>query len=165
MAGKKNVPLIIGLLLPVLLLAFLAGAVYIPRLLAPPLKHSFLYLSEENRHKYTWRVEGAGLKKVLANKSATSIVEPIYIYDAKTKTSRTISEADALKLRLSTSLESPDGYEIDHGRSGGIMRDLFVGYDRRNITIRGHGTSQTLELQGDDAHYYWGFEFLGWVIE
>ena len=45
---KKNIPLVVGLAIPVLMILFVAGSIYIPRLFAPEPKFNFVYSSGED---------------------------------------------------------------------------------------------------------------------
>ncbi|MEI8229572.1 MAG: hypothetical protein WCG83_00355 [Candidatus Peregrinibacteria bacterium] len=162
---RKNSTLIIGLLIPVLMIVFVAGSIYIPGLFAPAPTYNFLYTSS-NDYNYNWTVEVRGDKLVRLNRDAPKDsnlldAEPaIYLFDVATRKSRIITLAEAQKLKLNPNAESPDGYQVNQSSNGGGFPFGFNNESR--LYMRGHSTSFRIDVNIDNG--YWNFRFLGWVI-
>lgn len=159
---KKNIPLILGLSIPVLMILFVAGSIYLPGLFAQP-EFDFLYATgDDYRYNRYYSVQNGNLIRHEVTYPARA--EPrLYLHDISKNESKEISFSEAQELTLNPDLKSPDGFEIDCGRR---TQDIFFifAYSRRDCSTRfimGHNTSRKLNVQLSGTR----FQFLGWVIE
>lgn len=168
---KENLPVIIGITLPLALVAAIAAAIYIPAAFIEPPKTDVLFV-ERN---YQWgvghyEVRGSALAFVPEAPPADdpywqkpTSVPQLYRYETDTQTMTALTEDEAKKLKLDPSPVSPDGYMVDRGNGDGGVFPFFF-YDGGNYTmyLRKGPSSQEIELPTMDV---WSYEFLGWVIE
>ena len=71
-------------------------------------------------------------------------------------------------MKLDTSVQSPDGYELSHGRyrRGGLFGEFFWGWcGSGNYMFLKKGASAVKLSTGDDNNqfYYGNVEFVGWI--
>ena len=166
---KKNLPLIAGITIPILLILFVAGSIYLPGIFIKP-KYNFLYLSGTNYGPAYFVANGQLNENVIANTTDTLREYPtesqpqLFVYDVAKDQSEAISFADAQKLALNTNVQSPDGFQIVSGSdSGGFFP--FGGAPEDNYYTKyltGHDVSRKLNIQ-DQGNYYYNFTFLGWI--
>jgi len=173
---KKNITLIIGVAIPILMILFVAGSIYLPALFIKP-QVNFLYsiggyssYYYETGHQYS--VRGSKLTESQPRPVQSQYQPPqkpedatLYIYDVVKKESREISFQEAQKLNLDGNLISSDGFEIVYGSRGESFFPFFfgTGTDYNVRYLRGHNVSQKLNLQLNESSYYNQFDFLGWV--
>ena len=178
---KKNLSFWIALALPVIMILFVAGSVYLPRLWAPIPQYGFLYTGGEGidvssaGYRYLPQVidgrlvrQDTGCEKQLENQPRTamgselSCIDPIlYHYDPVTRESRNITFEEAQGLRLDDRQQSADGFSVKQGGSGGGSLFGIGSYSGANLYLTGHATSIRLELHGVQNAYE--FRFIGWV--
>ena len=169
MEVKKNIPLIIGLSIPILMILFVAGSIYLPGLFVHP-KFNFLYSAGGDyysNHRYSVRNGELIENEVEYPKYYTQRDEPkLFIHDVIKNESTRISFEEAQHLSLNSNTNSPDGFEIYCGRgSSGFFLIFFDSYqDCSSRFIKGHNTSKKLNVQLQGGSYY-NFQFLGWMIE
>jgi hypothetical protein len=173
--NKKNLPLIIGIAVPLLMIAFVAVSVYLPVFLTKP-QHDFIYLNgDEYGSGYGYRVEGDKLirtnipyqpsdpKSLIPGTTLAEV--KFYYYDVSEDTSTEISFEKAQEYRLDSNYSSPDGFEVVYGNSTrGVFPFFFGGnFDYNTRYIRGHNYAKKLNLNLTSQDYYDGFRLLGWV--
>jgi hypothetical protein len=171
--NKKNIPLIIALAIPVLMIILVAAFIYLPGIDQKP-KENFLYLSGSNNYyPYGQQQYQVTSDHLIQNPAPTSTPSnyPVpdnaaahfYIYDVTKNTATELTFTQAKTYTLDSSNTSADGYTIQQGNSGG-GDGLFGGVpdDYNNWFIIGHNRSikLNLKLTGTD---YDNFQFLGWV--
>jgi len=172
---KKNLPLIIGLCIPVVMIIAVALAIYLPRVFAPKPQYGFLYLSGNTdmyNSQYIYSVSSGHLTRTLNTYNYPNPPKPVnftepqpYLYDAKTGQSKAVSFEVAQNITLDPSDKSPDGYQVVTGNSGGGFLFYSAPYDYNNRYLKGHGMSKKLDLQSfGNINYYYNFQFLGWKI-
>ena len=120
---KKNLPLIIGLALPILFIIIIAIVVYLPSNFVNP-QHNFIY-KEQSYDSYRNDVVIVGDKVSLAPTNITEkgiVADPylqvkdypkIYLYDFSKNASYEISLEEAQKFSVAKGPSSPDGYSIE----------------------------------------------------
>lgn len=181
MINKKNLPLILGLAIPIVMIGVVVATIYIPRMYSNP-QYDFLY-ANANYDPYCvqsnvqYFVENGVLKKkTVTNPNAPLPVngpdriycakftqsEQLFLHDIQTNTSTEIAFEDAQKLKLEPTPVSPDGFEIVQAQGGNFPFGSVSDYNARYLT--GHGLSKKLQLR-TTGDYYFGFNFLGWVKE
>ena len=192
---KANMVLVVGLTLPIVLMAGFLVAAGLPQPLADPPKYSLVFAVTD----YTQGAPGipvsvrlvvedgvlkAQYTKLLPQPSGyvNNVWKKLYLYDAATQKVRELSFAfppnmDAIEgtvsevvnatrtLRLDTTLQSPDGYELsrDYGSRSGLINEIFWGGGYSNeYRLHKGGSSIRLPLAGTNATYG-NVEFVGWV--
>lgn len=177
MFNKKNLPLLVSLAIPVLMILFVAAAVYLPALFAAPPQYDFLFAFNNNYYdnRYRYRVDSGRVVRIdlpmpperQKEPHAPTPLDPeLYLYDVETDTARQISLEETQKLRISDNVQSPDGYEVRQGRGGSDFPFFFhSSYDWQARYLVGHGTSRLLHLpRKGDPNYYDNVQFLGWIL-
>ena len=176
---KKNITLILGLSIPILMILFVAVSIYLPRFFAPQPKIDFLY-TDGGDYYY-----GGAPQYVVQNgklvKNEVKIpdkgkypyppqpyVEPkLFVHNTAKNNNGEISFAEAQKLNLDSSVVSPDGFEVVYGsRGGGIFPFFFdSGTDYDAQYLKGHHVSKKLNVQSGGQRYGspYNFRFLGWI--
>lgn len=165
MDWRKHVTLLIGLLIPVVMIIFVAASILLPSMLAPPPRYSFLYTSSNDyNYRWTFEVRGETLQRIersIPKETVINNAEPaLYLYDITTQKSTLISFAEAQKLKLNQNAESPDGYQVSQGTNEGGFPFAFN--TRDHLYLSGHGASRKIQVTIENG--YWNFRFLGWVL-
>ena len=170
---KKNIPLIISLSIPALMIIFVGLGIYLPGLFVRP-KTDFVYASGGDYYsvrKYT--LKGNKIIEVEVNypqnyRHTSADEVKLFIHDVTKNKSKEISFAEVQKFTLDRNHKSPDGFEIVSGTSGGSMFYYRSGYYREKY-IKGRGFSKRLNIRTPPAsgdYYSYGnrFNFICWVI-
>lgn len=173
---KKNLPLIIAMCIPVLMIVLVTAFIYLPGIGKKP-KHNFLYASGFGIDYYGYNtryyVSGGRLQESIQPtptpypgqiiEDKPRVYPDFYIYDVVTEQSNKISLEQAMALNLDPSQISEDGYKVERGNySGG---DIFFGgggSDYNSWFLKGHNRSKKLQLKVTSTYYY-DFQFLGWI--
>jgi uncharacterized protein YxeA len=179
---KKNLPLIIGLAIPILMVAFIALSIYIPNSLAHP-TYNFLYVVRNpNQYEqaqyivedskvilkpYEYRSYSSSTKGDVI-KVSTTTTDKLYIYDVTKGTSKMISFNEAKNLSLDSDYESPEGYALVRPTRDYSLFDLF-GTDRSENYgmwyLKKGSISKKIKLEGTGNVYYYdnSAQFLAWI--
>ncbi len=162
----KNWSLIIGLSIPVLMVIFIALSVYLPRIFdnTPDPTFNFLYISG-NSYSHRLEVKENQLKWIennQANRDKADDMPTIFLHDVKSNKSSEISFTEAQKLTLDSRQNAPDGYSVLQNSHHGFF-PFDYSRSRNHHLVNGH-TAHKLELEYKN-NYYYGFNFLGWIIE
>lgn len=168
---KKNIPLILGISIPILMILFVLGSIYLPGIFVHP-KFNFLYVVGGNNYIDEWQylVQNGELVKSKINQSRNKSYNPpyveakLFVYDVLRNESREISFEEAQKLNFDSNIKSPDGFEIVYGSRGENALPFFyvseIDYNSRYL--KGHGVSKKINIQSSEGFYY-TFRFLGWI--
>ncbi len=171
-AIKRNITLIVGLCIPLAMILFVAGSIYIPSLFANP-QYDFLYAAGGDYYyadrEYVVENERLVKRDIPSLKPVgyelPRIAPKLYVHETAGNTNKEITFADAQALSLNSDTKSPDGFEVVSGnnRGGGIFPELFFGGGRGGDVryLEGHGATQKLDLKENGS--YWNFRFLGWI--
>lgn len=176
---RKNLSLIIGLSLPLLMIVFVAAAIYIPALFAHPTTDFIYAIGDGNYYRYDaingeYVIQDGKIVRVPPvypvdyPKPEQDIPSQLYYHDVEENKSRQISLQEAQQLTLDAGPVSADGYEVVHGGGGGGGFFPFIfsgGYDYNNVYLVGHNTSMKMNAQGVSSNTYVDFRFVGWVVE
>ncbi len=163
---SRNISLIIGLAIPVVLTLFIAINIYIPRwfvTIEPP-QTDFLYRTQVYPSNPNYRVYKGRLQKgKQSNDPANSNSESrIYVHHVAGNYSEELSFADASTLNLVDSETSPDGYHLEWGKRNSWL-PLFDSPDyRRRYLVKDHH-AVALNLAATDGSYY-NMQLLGWIV-
>lgn len=173
---RKNSPLIIGISIPVLMILFVAGSIYLPGLFADPPMYDFLYTTGNDHYYCEWeyRPQSGRLVRVARpERPPVPVKDPseppcdplFYLYDVDADESMEIPFAEAEKLTLDQNSLSKDGYEVVRGNGGGDFLFFDGGSNYNNVYIRGHNWSKKINVNlSSQPYYYYNFRFLGWII-
>jgi len=165
---KKNIPMIVALSIPVLMVILIAGSIYIPALFVEKPQFDFIYYTGWNHCQgYQFIVKNSKIiKKELEppkndNYSChhrNNTESKIFYYDVQENTTTEMVFEEAQKFRVDKRGKSPDGYKIV---SGNRDFDFFFGGSSYYERYLKKGTySRRIEL---DEKYYYGFRLLGWI--
>lgn len=170
MKVEKNISLIIGIAIPILMIVFVAASIYLPGLFSPPPKFNFVYVTGDDYYQgRQYVVENGRLTKreVKYPERYTPGLARLFVHDVSKNESKEISFEDAQKLSLDPNAKSPDGFEVVHGSwDEGIFSLFFGREDYDTVYLKGHNTSKKLNLSSIDTgryYYYNRFRFLGWI--
>ena len=186
---KDNLVLVVGLTLPLLLMAGFLAVSVLPDRIDPP-KYDLLFATQDNGSgalipltvtlvvrdrvlmaQYTKLPPTAGFrgwKKLFVYEAASGKVRELPFgvpgdLSAIDGTREDTVEA-TVRMRLDTTLQAPDGYELAFGdrRGGGLLLELFGGSRNYEARLRKGGHSLPLTAGTGDRWLY-GVEFVGWV--
>ncbi len=170
MNPKKNVSLIVGIAIPILMIVLVAISIYAPALFAPAPRINFLYVAGNDYYpEQPYAVEhGTVVKReVKYPEHYTPGVVRFFLHDTSANEDRELSFEEAQKLKLNTNGKSSEGYEVVYGNTeSGFFPWFFAGgTDYNAMYLKGHNTSKKLNLQsqGDGRYYYRNRHFLGWI--
>jgi len=172
---KKNTTLIIGISIPILMILFVAGSIYLPGLFIKP-QVDFLYVNGDDNYYYY----NSGYQYTVVNDKITKndvkqpadpslkppqVEQKLYIYDVTENVSREISLEEAKKLDLNSNTISPDGFEVVYGsrNDGGFPFFWGGGTDYNARYLKGHNVSRKVNLPMTGSPYYSGMHFIGWI--
>lgn len=163
---RKNLPTIVALVLPLLVVAGVLLVIYIPTIGFEP-GYNMVYAVDNNRWNNDFRyvVEDEKIKEVPYEQDEDDFnrMNPrIFVYDFAKEQSEEISFEEVEDLVIVKEGDiSPDNYLVEpsYSRSGGII-DIFGGYSRDygwNIMKDGK------EVFREDNRRYYGIDILGWT--
>lgn len=163
---RKNIALLLGFALPLLMIAVVAAILYIPGKLHKP-TYNFLYTSGDNYYSNeSYVVRNGKLMKI----SGTNYVDPeraavaqLYIHDVTTNKSKPISYEEAQLISLDSNEESPDGYTVRDGNEGRSYFPFFGGPYTNDVFLTGHNSSRKLAVR--KINNYDSVSFIGWIIK
>ncbi|MEI7792193.1 MAG: hypothetical protein WCI57_01755 [Candidatus Berkelbacteria bacterium] len=181
-----NVSLIVGVGVPVLMMLFIAAAIYLPGLFKKP-QFDFIYSTAEysyanpllevkdqklgfkcadDQHYYS---SDDSTSKEIAAKCTEEFLPKLHRYSIKNNTVMDISYADAQKLVLDTNADSSDGYKVEQGNynNGDMFSGMFGGgynEDYNAWYLKGHNRVVKLNIT-NDSNSSSDTKFVGWVKE
>lgn len=170
----KNLPLLIGIALPLIFIIIVAFVIFTPSFFIKP-EHNFIYTTENSYYSYnqqydnSFRVEDNRIvleKRIVPQNVISKGEMPLlYIYDVKANSIRQISFEDAKDLVVDIGPSSPDGYTVsyEYGHSG--IFELF-GSDNNNrgyFMSKGSGKKRLPGLTDDRYYGSNAFTLIGWV--
>jgi len=170
---KKNLPLIIGLALPILFIIIIAIVVYLPSNFVNP-QHNFIY-KEQSYDSYRNDVVIVGDKVSLAPTNITEkgiVADPylqvkdypkIYLYDFSKNASYEISLEEAQKFSVAKGPSSPDGYSIERNYNHSGIFEIFGSYEDNSGYFITSPDGAKRKLTGIQGEYYYDLDIIGWV--
>jgi len=166
MKKKGNIPLIIGLALPVVMILIVLTVVYLPSLFVDP-EYDFVYVSSDSyRLYYNYQVDSEGRlsrRTGVSSYDTSSSTDQMYLYDVSAEESERIDFERAIRFEYSTKSKSPDGYEFERNSGGGgfIFPISYYGSSRNYVLKKGNSAKE-ISLETDR---YQNVEFVGWVLD
>jgi hypothetical protein len=175
MKGMKNLPLIIGIALPIVFIAVIAAVLYVPSLFVNP-KHDFLYTLPDSNYYYYGSYENEYVVKngaltvsplpLRGDEKILATLPDLYLYDVETDTSKQIDREEAQMLKLSPGPSSPDGYLVEYRYSNSGIFELFGGGGNDNgYVIQKEGAAKHLSGLGNANGWSGNFSFVAWIID
>jgi len=169
---KKNITLIVGISIPILMIVFVAASIYLPGLFIKP-NVNFLYAyGDEYYSQERFTVQNGKLvKREVPRYESQSYYQPpreeskLFLHDVVKNESREVSFEEAQRLNLDSGTKSSDGFEVINGYQGGGFFPFFggSGSDYNTRYLKGHNVSKKINLQQRGESYYYDFRFLGWI--
>lgn len=168
MNKKIDFSLLVAILIPILMILFVAGSIYLPGFFVKP-KYSFLYYYEGN-YSIRYVVKDGSLAKIEPTeeqkkyKYYNGIDPTLFLYDAVKNESKEVSFEYAKTFTLDSNSKSPDGFTIEYGnRSGDGFFPFFFysGTDYNTRFLKGNNVSKKINLRTDGSYY--NFHLLGWI--
>lgn len=166
---KDNIALTVGVALPLVFVAALSVAIFLPALFVNP-GYDFLYIESIPTHRYnnavyyqnTYIVENGhiALKPIpLRNEEVVKLEErpTLYRYDVQTDTSHEITFEKARNFTLDPGPSSPDNYTMRHHSGNydffsifGSQNDngYFISKDSMKKKLNGLSSRRNIELIG-----------------
>ena len=188
---KDNLVLVIGVTLPLLLMAGFLAVSALPGSFTDPPKYDLLFSTTDYpptpvpvgvRVLVRDGVLVAQYTKPAGQVSNVGAWKKLFVYEASTRRVRQLAfgfptdmaaidstreepVASAAGLRLDSTLQSPDGYELAFGdrRGGGLLLELFGGSRSYEPRLRKGSRSIPLPPVAGESFAYGGVEFIGWV--
>lgn len=186
---RQNVPLLVGLAIPVLMVVAIFATIYTPRLLAKP-NVNFVYAvgnypiyddyskSPAERHLYQVSNDTVTMNTSTLDTKEATPYDPYYVrqsaptfyrYDVTKRQGQELSWEDVQKIHIDKNDTSADGWHVEQGNRNGSIFDLFGSSSTANDWfLVGHNASLQLDLPNvnrDEPYYYGdqGFHFIGWI--
>lgn len=182
---NKNLPLIIGLALPIIFIIVISAFLFIPSANLHP-AYNFIYTNDNygyynNVYKNSLKVVN---NKLVAESLLDSLLEPaatnypgyvapapkgeyppIYSYDTKTESSHQISFEEAQKLTLDPGPSSPDGYTVKYEYGNDGIFELFGSNSNQSgyFISKGAGKKKLNGMDTNNRYNSGYFQLVGWV--
>lgn len=163
--NKKNVPLIVALSIPVLMIILTVVSIYVPTLFIKP-KIDFIYSTGGNycyKHKYTVE-KGKIVENEIKINEKDHCQEPpeskLYYYDVEKQISQELVYEEAQRYILNTSHKSVDGFEVVSGGNSDMF--FYDGSAYYKKYLKKGAYSKRLNMKVEN---YYDYKFLGWVKE
>lgn len=189
---KKNIVLVIGLTLPIMLIMLFFVASVLPKSMATPPQYELLFSTSHydgpNSSPYIVKfVVKEGMLRALvtkndSNKNISYNTRKLMAYDGKTDSVREIAldipkigdvrDGAAITLdetsnmKVDTANKAPDGYVFEgpsYGSSG-LMTEIFFG-GHRGEGYRVKKGMIGYRIPNISGNYYNDVQFIGWVVE
>ncbi|HEY5600980.1 MAG TPA: hypothetical protein VIK81_02715 [Patescibacteria group bacterium] len=161
---KEKLPLIVGIVLPLLLILYVAVTAYLPSLFVKP-KYNFVYASDSyydfDISVIDGRVNIQPRYTDYANRTYAPKQPTLFLYDVTSDKSKQLSLPQAQGHILDSSNKSPDGFTVGRQDSDSYsyFPFFFGGSYNRGTYLMGKGLNRKIT----DQNYY-NFKFIGWIV-
>jgi hypothetical protein len=190
---KENFVLVVGLALPVLLIALFFVVSVIPKSMAVPPQHEMFFTTQnyngQTQQAYIVRMivkDGRITARINKTKDKSNVYnnEKLMVYDGKTQSTREIPYAqtgwaeladgadvvlpETKDIKLDTALKAPDGYEFEGEQyyGGGFpAREFFGGSYRHGYRVKKGMVGFKIPENNGQNNYYNSMQFLGWGVK
>jgi hypothetical protein len=190
---KENFVLVVGLALPVLLIALFFVVSVIPKSMAVPPQHEMFFTTQnyngQTQQSYIVKIivkDGKVTARINKTKDKNYVGnnEKLMVYDGKTQNTREILYAqtgwteladgaeiilpETKDIKLDTTLKAPDGYEFEGEQyyGGGFpTREIFGGSYRHGYRVKKGMVGFKIPENNGQYNYYNGMQFLGWSVK
>lgn len=183
---SSKISLIIGLSLPAIMVAVIAGLVFLPGQSVNPTS-DFIYASGpypsytvRNGNaitQYDMSIKGGKLTRTATSFNSKDAYAPypgeknniprFFIHHTAKNTNEEIGLEEIEKLNLSPDKKSPDGFTLTFGRqSYGVFPFFFDNNsDREHAYLSTNRASKEVTLISDTSIIFYDFQLIGWVIK
>ena len=181
MFTRKNVPLIIGIAVPILTVAAIAIGIYAPRVYTHP-QQSFVYVEQPYYTGAYYGCSGAGATYSVINGRVTQqepkmpqldtvapptqpcagTDEKVYLYDVKTDKNTELTAQQAASYSVTQGGESADGFNVAYRYSGESF-PFSRAYSSDGVYIEKGNYSKRLNIPFGSSGASAGFQLLGWI--
>lgn len=173
---KKNLPIIIGITLPILVVLTIFILVSLSKVDINP-EHDFIFSVRNQDYEIVYENEykvqenKIVLSPNILNNSVSKISKiekapTLYLYSPRNELLQEISFEEAQELILDRGPMSPDGYSVNfnYRENLGLANEIFGGSNQRdNVFILKGNRAEGYYLPLNDRYYY-NREFIGWII-
>ena len=179
---KENIPLVVGLAIPVLMVIALAAIIFLPRAYVQP-QYDFVYstgdypvyINDSDNTRTEYRVVNNTIEKdVTPDQSEQRFPRydappKFYRYSVAEQRSQELNSEELLSLTVDPAKESPDGFRLTYAREHDNFLEAFFGGRDRSQQVLAKG-SVSIEVQlttgAKSSNYYWRDSgFIGWIVE
>ena len=173
----KNIPLLVGIALPIIFILAISIIIFTPALFIKP-QYNFLYSNtdsyyygDNNGYSNTYRVENNRLS-LSPLPTTTGVVykganPPLYLYDVKNNSTHQVDWNEAKNFNIDRGPSSPDGYIVKYQYSNDGIFELFGSNGNQNgyVISKGNGSKKLngLNLTAYGYNNSGNFKFIGWV--
>lgn len=166
---KKHLPLFIALALPVIMVLFIAGAIYLPAFFSHPTT-DFIYTTG---YDYCGTQYFVQYQKIAKSENTCPNYYPkppqeykLFLHKTKEDVSAQITFEQAEGYTINENSTSPEGYKIEYGSQSGGFFPFFMysGSDHNSIYLTNNGVSYKLNTVNTNG-YSGQFKFLGWIVK
>lgn len=172
---QKNMVLWVALAIPVLMVLFVAGSIYLPMRNTEAPRYDFIYALRNYSDGYAYLVvDGSLVADVIDREGAAKAVPPgvasaptrFFRHVVAENTSQELALADVQKLKLDNTTTSPDGYALVRGGQGGGVFPffLFEGNYGDQYLVK-NTASFKMNIKEISEPYFAPTQLIGWVIE
>lgn len=182
---KENLALILGIALPVVMMAFFFVAATMPQVVTDPPKHDMVFTVNDHGQRGALPVTiSFVVKNGVLNVQYVKVDNPnnyyyghqkVYLFEAKTQKVRELpfelpEDLDKVEgtrtevfeptkdMKLDTHTKSPDGYELSYSgySRSGLVGDIFWGGSRySSAPLLTNGEARIKLAAGDDRTYFY----------
>lgn len=155
---KEKLPLVVGVVLPLILILYVGLVSYVPSLFAQP-KYNFLYASADYNSDVI--VNSGRVEVINRGFNDYNYKDPqIYLYNVAEEKSTPISLTEAQVYQLDPSDKSPDGFTVQYSNNSAEVFPFYFGGSNYGYYLKGKGLNKKIET-GDR----YNFRFLGWIMQ
>jgi hypothetical protein len=173
----RNLPLIVGILIPILFITIISVVIFAPSLSIKP-QHNFVYISDYEYYSYpegylnSYKVEN---NRIILDPNPSyperdklvqkKVAPPLYLYDVKTDSSHLIDTQDIQNYLVDPGPSSPDGYNVAFEyMSDGIFGLFGSSGESSGFFISKDGGKKKLNgISGYRCCSTGNFKLIGWV--
>ena len=159
---KKNIPLIIGVSIPILMVIFVVLSIYLPGIFIQP-QYNFIYATGDYEQPYIVRINRIVKSEPRNPNYKPSYESKLFLHDVKLNTSKEITFEESQNYNLDPNVLSPDGFQVSYGSSDGGFFPFFFysGIDYNTSYLKGNNVNKKLNINSE--FYRYNFFFLGWI--
>lgn len=165
---KEHFPILLAIGMPIIMTLVVAISIYLPTRGYNP-KHNFVFSDQSYYNRFEVK-DGALVKKAEDTASIPGYSAPseqLLLYNVTKNESVALTEADAMKLKIDGSVNSPDGYHVGNGyensNGGFIPMMLFFDGGRGAVYMQKDKVKKRLNLTDPSLSY--NFHFYGWIAK
>ena len=162
---KEKIPILIGILLPVILVLAFMAYLFLPSIM-PGTEYNFIYTVREDNYSYRIQNEENFTYNVVNNQivytgDQNNPTMKLYLYDTKNNTSRLISLSEANNFHIHPGPSSPDGFNVQYEWRGSYSLFYSSSSDRGYYIRKGNRSKKLTGFHW--SHNNSSFKLIGWI--